>query len=86
MFIQLLKIIQNKYFNAKVYNNGIYKTEAEQRGIVLLCPLGTDGNGLPTEWRGEAEINVLVAIKDAQRRFLIDPERIVCSGQSMGGT
>lgn len=77
---------QNKYFDGEVYHNGIYKTEAEQRGIVLLCPLGTDQNGLPTEWRGEAEINVLAAIEDVQRHFNIDPERIVCSGQSMGGT
>ncbi|MCF7838704.1 MAG: hypothetical protein K9N49_08755, partial [Candidatus Marinimicrobia bacterium] len=62
------------------------KHAAEQRGIVLLCPLGTDEDGLPTEWRGAAELNVLAAIEDAQRRFRIDPERIVCSGQSMGGT
>lgn len=77
---------QNKYFDAATYNNGIYQREAEQRGIVLLCPLGTDRNGLPTEWRGEAELNVLAAIDDVQRRFRIDADRIVCSGQSMGGT
>ena len=77
---------QTKYFDAETYRNGIYRTEAEQRGMVLLCPLGTDRNGLPTEWRGEAEINVLGAIADVQARFRIDPERIVCSGQSMGGT
>jgi len=77
---------QNKYFDHKDYHAGIYKAEAEKRGIVLLCPLGTDANGLPTEWRGEAEINVLAAIEEVQRRFRIDPERIVCTGQSMGGT
>lgn len=76
----------NKYFDHKDYHHGIYKTEAEKRGLVVLCPLGTDADGLPTEWRGEAEINVLAAIEDARRRFRIDAERIVCTGQSMGGT
>ncbi|MDP1588833.1 MAG: 5'-nucleotidase C-terminal domain-containing protein, partial [Prosthecobacter sp.] len=77
---------QNKYFDHETYGSGIYKTEAEKRGLIVLCPLGTDANGLPTEWRGGAEINVLAAIEDAQKRFRIDPERIVCTGQSMGGT
>lgn len=77
---------QNKYFDHKDYHNGIYKAEAEKRGIVVLCPLGTDAEGLPTEWRGEAEINVLAAIEDVQKRFRIDAGRIVCTGQSMGGT
>ncbi len=77
---------QNKYFDHATYSSGIYKTEAEKRGIVVLCPLGTDAEGLPTEWRGEAELNVLAAIDEVQRRFRIDPERIVCTGQSMGGT
>lgn len=77
---------QNKYFDHKDYLNGIYKTEAEKRGIAVLCPLGTDSQGLPTEWRGEAEIHVLAAIDDVLRRFRIDAERMICSGQSMGGT
>lgn len=77
---------QDKYFDHKEYGDGIYKVEAEKRGLAVLCPLGTDANGLPTEWRGEAEINVLAAIDDALKRFRLDPERIVCTGQSMGGT
>lgn len=77
---------QDKYFDHEVYHSGIYKTEAEKRGIILLSPLGTDGAGRPTEWRGEAEINVLAALQDAQTRFRIDKDRIVCTGQSMGGT
>ena len=77
---------QNKYFDHETYQHGIYKAEAEKRGMVVLCPLGTDANGLPTEWRGEAEINVLAALDDVQRRFRIDSQRIVCTGQSMGGT
>ena len=77
---------QNKYFDHEAYLDGIYKAEAEKRGLAVLCPLGTDSNGLPTEWRGEAEINALAAIDDALRRFHIDADRIVCTGQSMGGT
>jgi predicted esterase len=77
---------QNKYFDHEAYHHGIYKTEAEKRGLIVLCPLGTDANGLPTEWRGEAEINLLGLLQEAERRFLIDPERVVCTGQSMGGT
>lgn len=76
----------NKYFDHKDYHHGIYKSEAEKRGIVVLCPLGTDAEGLPTEWRGGAEINVLAAIEDVQERFRIDAGRIICTGQSMGGT
>lgn len=77
---------QNKYFDHETYGGGIYKAEAEKRGLIVLCPLGTDADGLPTEWRGGAEINVLAAIKEVQKRFRIDAERIVCTGQSMGGT
>jgi len=77
---------QNKYFDHEFYQRGIYKGEAEKRGVIVLCPLGTDGNGLPTEWRGEAELNVIAAIEDVERRFRVDAERIVCTGQSMGGT
>lgn len=77
---------QDKYFDHEAYQNGIYKAEAEKRGLALLSPLGTDAHGLPTEWRGEAEINAIAAIEDAGKRFKIDPDRIVCTGQSMGGT
>lgn len=77
---------QNQYFEGEAYHNGIYKVEAEKRGVVVLCPLGADADGLPTEWRGESELNVLAAVEDVRRRFRIDPDRIVCTGQSMGGT
>lgn len=77
---------QNKYFDHEGYSGGIYKAEAEKRGVIMLCPLGTDPDGLPTEWRGRAELNVLAAIEDAQKRVRIDPDRIICTGQSMGGT
>lgn len=77
---------ENKYFDHPAYHNGIYKNEAERHGMVVLCPLGTDGEGRPTEWRGAAEIHVLAAIEEVKKRFRIDAERVVCTGQSMGGT
>lgn len=77
---------QDKYFDHAAYHDGIYKQEAEKRGLAILCPLGNDSLDRPTEWRGVGEIHVLAAIEDVQRRFRIDPERIVLTGQSMGGT
>ncbi|UUO09182.1 5'-nucleotidase C-terminal domain-containing protein [Blastopirellula sp. J2-11] len=83
---------QNKYFDHPGYGDGIYKREAEKRGIAILCPLGTEerGGSLPwqraTEWRGVGENNVMMAIEDVCQRFLIDEDRIICSGQSMGGS
>jgi len=77
---------QNKYFDHETYQRGIYKSEAEKRGIVVLCPLGADAQGRPTEWRGVGELHLLAALEDVERRFRVDPGRIVCTGQSMGGT
>ena len=77
---------QNTYFDDAGYRSGIYKREAEKRGIAVLCPSGGDALGLPTEWRGVGELHVLAAIDDVCRRFRIDLGRIICSGQSMGGT
>jgi len=76
----------NKYFDHETYHHGIYKREAEKRGITVLCPLGNDAEGRPTEWRGVGELHVLAALEDVQRRFRIDADRIICTGQSMGGT
>lgn len=77
---------ENKYFDHEAYHHGVYQREAEQRGLAILCPLGNDGQQRPTEWRGTGELHVLAAIEDVQRLVRIDPERIVCTGQSMGGT
>jgi len=77
---------QNKYFDHETYQDGIYKSEAEKRGLAVVCPFGGDAQGRPTEWRGVGELHVLAALEDVQRRFRIDPDRIVCTGQSMGGT
>jgi predicted esterase len=76
----------NKYFDHEDYRNGIYKREAEKRGISVLCPRGSDAEGRPTEWRGVGELHVLAALEDVKRRFQIEPDRIICTGQSMGGT
>jgi poly(3-hydroxybutyrate) depolymerase len=77
---------QNKYFDHRDYGDGLYKREAEKHGMAVLCPLGNDALGRPTEWRGTGELHVLAALEEVCRRFCIDRERIVCTGQSMGGT
>ncbi len=77
---------ENTYFDDEIYGNGLYKREAEQRGMAVLCPRGCDELRRPTEWRGMGELNVLAAIEDACSRFRLDRDRIVCTGQSMGGT
>ena len=76
----------NKYFDNPDYGAGIYKCEAEKRGIMVLCPSEGDPLKLPTEWRGLGEVNALACLEDACARFKIDRDRIVLSGQSMGGT
>lgn len=76
----------NKYFDDPTYANGIYVREAEKRGVVLLCPSEGDPLGLPTEWRGLGEVNVLGLLEQVCERFCLDRDRIVLSGQSMGGT
>lgn len=73
---------QNKYFGHPTYGDGIYKKEAEARGIAVVCPHGRG----TTEYRGIGENDVLVVVEEVCRRFLIDRDRIVLSGQSMGGT
>lgn len=81
----------NKYFDHPGYGEGIYQREAEKHGFAVLCPLGTDlhiaSNHVgATEWRGLGEHSVFMAIEDVCQRFLIDEDRIICSGQSMGGS
>jgi len=73
---------QNKYFDHPTYGNGIYIKEVEKRGIVLVCPHGRG----TTEYRGVGEHDVFSVIREVCRKFLIDEDRIICSGQSMGGT
>ncbi len=77
---------QNKYFDHEAYGHGLYKEGAEKRGMAVLCPLGNDRLGRPTEWRGTGELNVLASIEDVCTRFSIDADRIILTGQSMGGT
>ncbi len=67
---------------ATTYHDGIYVREADKRGIVLVCPHGRG----TTEYRGIGENDVLTVIEKVCQDFAIDRDRIVCSGQSMGGT
>ncbi|MBT3375430.1 MAG: DUF4838 domain-containing protein [Lentisphaerae bacterium] len=73
---------QDTYFDTPNYGDGIYKREAEKRGIVAVCPHGRG----TTEYRGIGENDVLAVVEEVCKQFLIDPDRIICSGQSMGGT
>ena len=59
---------QDKYFDHPTYGDGIYKREAEKRGIAILCPSEGDPLGRPTEWRGVGEFHVLTALEDVCRR------------------
>ncbi len=76
----------NKYFDHPDYASGIYKQEADKKGIIILCPNGNDSLNRPTEWRGTGEIHVLTAVEEVCKHFLIDLNRIILTGQSMGGT
>jgi len=73
---------QDKYFDHKEYGNGIYKREAEKRGIIVVCPHGRG----TTEYRGIGENDVLNVLEYVKNNFLVDENRIILSGQSMGGT
>lgn len=73
---------QDKYFDHPDYGNGLYKEEAEKRGIAIVCPHGFG----TTEYHGMGENDVLMVIEEVCSKYQIDRERIVCSGQSMGGT
>ncbi|MBN1343999.1 MAG: 5'-nucleotidase C-terminal domain-containing protein [Phycisphaerae bacterium] len=73
---------QNKYFDHPTYGDGIYKRQAEKRGIAVVCPHGRG----TTEFRGIGENDVLTVLQEVCKRFRIDEDRIICSGQSMGGT
>ncbi len=73
---------QNRYFDHPAYHNGLYIKEAGKRGIAVVCPYGRG----TTEYRGIGENDVLMVIEEVCQKYLIDRDRIICSGQSMGGT
>ena len=73
---------QNKYFDHPSYGNGIYKTQADERGVIVVCPHGRG----TTEYHGIGENDVMTVIDEVIRQFAVDEDRIICSGQSMGGT
>ena len=73
---------QNTYFDSTAYGAGTYKREAEKRGIIVVCPHGRG----TTEYRGIGENDVLTVVEQVKRQFAVDEDRVICSGQSMGGT
>ena len=55
--------------------------EADRRGYLLATPLGR-GDYF---YRGEGDLDVLEVIRDVQRHYRVDPNRIYLMGHSMGG-
>lgn len=63
------------------YAAGQLKTEAEQRGMFVVCP---KGRGPASLFRDDAEQDVLDVIGEVQRDYRIDPQRLYLMGHSMG--
>ena len=55
--------------------------EADRRGYLLATPLGR-GDYF---YEGPGDLDVLEVIRDVQRRYRVDPDRIYLMGHSMGG-
>jgi predicted esterase len=64
------------------YQAGAIKQAAENRGVLLVSPLGRG----TTEYRGIGENDVLCVLDDVRKRYQVDPDRIYLTGHSMGGT
>jgi predicted esterase len=64
------------------YGDGAIKRAAEKQGALLVSPLGRG----TTEYYGIGENDVFCVLADVSARYRVDPERIVVTGHSMGGT
>ncbi len=64
------------------YGEGRIKTVAEKHGVLVVSPLARGA----TEFRGIGEHEVLCVLAEVRKHYRIDPERIYCTGHSMGGT
>jgi len=54
---------------------------AEGNGFILAAPFGRSN----TDYQGIGEHDVLLVIEEMQRRYRVDPDRIILVGISMGG-
>jgi hypothetical protein len=59
--------------------------EATRRGVILVAPEWRSGDGKGYLYSTDEHAAVLLAIRDALRRFSIDADRIVVSGMLEGG-
>src|SRR5215469_17011139 len=64
------------------YANGAFKSEAEKRGYIVVCPKGREPASMYT---GPAEQDVLDVIAEVEQAYKIDPDRVYMTGHSMGG-
>jgi len=64
------------------YGDGRIKIVAEKYGVFVVSPFA---RGV-TEHRGIGENDILGVLAEVQKRYRIDPDRIYCTGHSMGGT
>lgn len=71
---------ENSLFDGK--QNGELKRVAEAHGYLIACP---KGRGPTSLYLGNAERDVLDVIRQMERDFRIDPDRIYLLGHSMGG-
>lgn len=71
---------ENSYFD--LYAQGAFKVEAERRGYIVACPKGRQPASM---YVGAAETDVVDVIKEVQRSYRIDADRIYMTGHSMGG-
>jgi predicted esterase len=64
------------------YGDGRIKSVAEKYGVFVVSPFA---RGV-TEHRGIGENDILCVLAEVQKNYRIDPDRIYCTGHSMGGT
>jgi pimeloyl-ACP methyl ester carboxylesterase len=71
---------ENTYFD--VYAKGAIKAQAERHGYIIACPRARPA---PSMYTGAGEQDVLDVIRDVERVYRIDRDRIYLTGHSMGG-
>jgi predicted esterase len=71
---------ENSYFDQ--YQQGLFKTLAEQHGYLVACPKGRQSASM---YVGTAEKDVMDVLAEMRRVYKVDGSRIYLTGHSMGG-
>src|SRR5262249_43086562 len=71
---------ENSFFTG--YDNGAIRRVAEERGYIVVCPIG---RGPYSMYLAAAERDVIDVINEMKRDFSIDDDRVYLMGHSMGG-